>query len=153
MKKQVFTTLLTFIAIFTMAQTQWQYICPVPGSKYINPENAIAVRHGDVIDQTTIKADLFNVSASKSGKIKGIVKLSLDGRTLIFEPSKPFSYNEKIHVELNGGIKTTDGIELPELSFDFQVTPFDNTDMLNDFYQMENEIKSEFKSINFHDFS
>lgn len=150
MKNFTLALILAMITSLGFSQAQWNYVSPKPGSKFINPENTIAVRHGDVIDQTTIKAELFDVSASKSGKIKGEVKLSRDGRTLIFEPSKPFIYNEKIQVKLIVGVKTEGGLELPELTFDFQVTPFDNTEMLNDYYQIEyeKEIASEFKENN-----
>jgi|GEM_PF-292963 len=139
MKNFMLVILLTIITSLGFSQAQWNYISPEPGSKYINPENNIALRHGEVIDQTSIKSNLFTVIGSKQGKIQGNIKLSVDGRTLIFIPSSPFELDEKISVLAEGGIKTKTGLELPELSFDFKVKPIDNTRMLNTFYQHENE--------------
>lgn len=142
MKKLTLSTMLIFAALFSMAQAQWEYICPMPGSKYINPENAIALRHGEVIDQASVRSDIFSLQASKSGIIQGETKLSLDGKTLIFEPSKPYQLNEKIHVQVAAGLKTLSGQELPAMSFSFQVKPVDNLNMLTRYY-LEEEKKME----------
>jgi hypothetical protein len=137
LKKSMLVMIMFMIVSSVFAQAQWQYISPVPGSKFINPEQAIALRHGEILDLATVKADLFSITASRSGEISGNVKLSLDGRTLIFEPEKPFGLNENVSVHVAAGIKTSSGLELPELSFSFQVKPFDNSEMLNEYYLME----------------
>ena len=54
-----------------LAQTTWNYISPMPGSKYINPENAIAFRHGDVLEISSVRSNAITVTCSGRGEIGG----------------------------------------------------------------------------------
>ena len=53
-----------FLSAAVVAQSSWNYISPKPGSKYINPENTIAFRHGEVLDITSIRSDRITVNSS-----------------------------------------------------------------------------------------
>jgi hypothetical protein len=118
---------------------KFKYLSPKPGSKFINPENNIAFRHGDVLKATSVKNAFISVTGSLSGEISGEVILSKDAKTLIFYPAKPYKYGESIKVSIESGIKTETGITLEGTSFTFYVAGQDNKDLIEDFYRRESE--------------
>jgi hypothetical protein len=130
---------LLFLQSTLISQTGWNYVSPLPGSKYINPENNIAFRHGDVLDINSIRSADIRVRGSVRGNIPGSLTLSKDQRTLIFYPDKPFALKEKISVKLNRGIRTLSGLEMEEVEFSFKVKENDNLQMLIDFYASEDQ--------------
>jgi len=142
----VLTGTLLFICQTAAGQSsqfeKFNYISPVPGSKFINPENNIAFRHGDKLDHNSISNAMIEVEGTISGKISGHLKLSLDSRTLIFLPDTPFKYGEKITVKLSSGLKTIDGIELQEIEFSFYTMKSDNSLLLQKIIQ-EEELESD----------
>jgi hypothetical protein len=101
---------------------KYQFISPLPGSKLIMPENNIIIRHGDIIDATTIKEELIEVVGSISGVHSGEFFLSDDRRTLIFIPSIHFTPGEKVNVILYSGIYTANREMLGPISFDFHIS-------------------------------
>ncbi len=115
--------ILTSIAL--NAQSSWNYISPKPGSKMINQENNIAIRNGERLNLNTINNEIISVSGSQSGIIYGDLKLSVDHKTLIFNPTTKYKNNEKINVTLQPGISTESGRVLDGLSFSFSVKPID----------------------------
>ena len=114
----------------------WNYISPQAGSKFVNPENNIALRHGDVLDQSTVKSGIIEVNGSKSGKINGEVILSNDNRTLIFKPEKDYAYGEKVSVTLGSGISTGSGENLPGKQFSFYTAKQDNYELIKEHYKI-----------------
>jgi len=121
------------------SENSFNYISPVPGSKYINPENNIAFRNGDVLDMSSIRSSIISVTGLMRGEITGTLKLSNDSRTLIFIPDQPFAYNETITVNLKPGIQTESGLLMEGLEFNFHVKPADNSKLLHEHYQREYE--------------
>ena len=148
MKK--FTLLASLLIIFclsgqmTFGQSKsvekFKYISPKPGSKFVNPENNIAFRYGDILDASSVKNSLISLKGSLSGKISGKVKLSKDARTLIFIPDNPYQYKETITVCLLPGIATNTGLSLEGITFSFKVAEQDNTTLLKAFYKREMEL-------------
>ena len=126
-----------------LAQTSWNYISPKPGSKYINSENNIAFRHGDVLDLSSVKSDLITVRSDSKGEISGSFILSKDMRTLIFYPDQKFALKDKISVRLAKGIKTVSGLEMEAVDFNFYVKEVDNTQRLKDYYERQFNEESE----------
>lgn len=100
----------------------FQYISPIPGSRLILPENNIIIRHGEIIDESTIhRSDKIEVNGSLSGKHSGEFFLSTDLKTLIFKPNIPFSLEEEVTVKLSSGIMTIDGKLLLPIEFSFTI--------------------------------
>ena len=137
--KLISIVLFMFISCAIMAQTSWNYISPMPGSKYINPENAIAFRHGDVLDLSSVRSTVITVNSVNRGEISGNFILSKDMRTLIFYPDQDFDFKDKIHVTLEKGIRTESGLEMESVEFSFSVKEVDNTQMLIDFYEKQEQ--------------
>jgi len=126
--RKILLTLIVIILISinqSFAQNEWTYISPYPGSTYINPENNIAFRHGNVLDKKSINIEDIKVVGSLSGEISGILKLSTDMRTLIFCANEPFKYGEEIYATINPVIKTVNGLTLDKASTNFIIKPFD----------------------------
>jgi len=102
---------------------EYQFISPLPDSKQIMPESNIIIRHGEILDESSL--DGFNqleVIGSQSIKHNGELILSTDLKTLIFDPALLFTPGEEVTVEYNGGIKTLEGKELLPIEFSFKVS-------------------------------
>ncbi len=121
---------------------EFKYISPQPGSKFVNPQNTIVFRHGDKLDLSSIKSMMVKVTGSLSGEISGTIKLSKDGRSLIFKQNVPYQFKETITVELLQGIKTQSGVGLNGISFSFKIMDQDNSGLLKDFYKNEQKLEN-----------
>ncbi|MCK5838907.1 MAG: Ig-like domain-containing protein, partial [Bacteroidales bacterium] len=122
---------------------KFSYISPVPGSKFINPENNIALRYGDALDLSSIRSSMIAVKGSEKRKITGTLKLSKDSKTLIFLPDQPYNYNETIMATIEPGLMTKSGKIMEGVSFSFTTKPIDNLPLLNNYYQKEYEKEME----------
>lgn len=121
----------------------YSYISPAPGSEFIRPENNIVFRHGDILDESSIRENMISVSGSISGDITGKITLSEDSRTLIFIPEKKFAYGELIRVNMMEGVKTLTGERMEDISFGFRVMEKDNSNLLKKFYEKESRAEPE----------
>ena len=100
----------------------FNYISPVPGSKYIMPQSNIAIRHGDLIQVESMQNFSIRVIGSKSGKVTGKTILSDDLRTIIFKPDNSFAFGEEVQVIIYEGLKTITGLEFEQKEFAFTIT-------------------------------
>lgn len=117
--------LLQLASIAQSGNIQWvklNYISPVPGSKYIMPMNNIALRHGEPFDPVSLRSDLISVNNQRGESWPGKLVLSDDQRTIIFLPEKPYPMGEKIHAELQVGLRTISGKMVKPVSFEFEIT-------------------------------
>lgn len=105
-----------------LEKSNFKYISPAPDSKYIMPQNNIALRHGNKILINSLKNFEILVTGSLSGRIDGEIKLSSDGKTVIFNPNKPFQFSEKIQVKTSGIVKTHKGEHIQPVNFSFYIT-------------------------------
>ena len=101
---------------------KFNYISPVPGSKYIMPQNNIALRHGDPLQLESLQNFSIKVTGTESGRITGRIVLSDDLRTVIFKPDNSFAFGEEVQVIVYGGLKTKTGLMLEQVDFSFSVT-------------------------------
>jgi hypothetical protein len=102
--------------------TGFKYISPIPNSGYVSPYTNIIVRQGEIIDETTIKNNLINITGSSSGTHIGKVFLADDGKTIVFNPKNSFIEGETVAVDLESGIKTSSGKDVGMLSFNFYIS-------------------------------
>lgn len=102
---------------------EWTYRSPASGSRLISPSTTLALRHGDLIDPSSIGADLFYVMGDRSGAHKGEARLAADGRTLLFVPEQAFAEGETVTVEVAGGVRTVGGRTLPPTRYAFSTLP------------------------------
>lgn len=99
-----------------------KYISPKPGSRFVMPENNIALRHGDAFDRTSILSSIIEVKSVEGQIIEGSLKLSLDLKTLIYKPNIPFQLGETIYVKLLKGLKTVKNQNIQPIEFEFTIT-------------------------------
>ena len=86
---------------------KYQYIFPIQGSVQLHPEENIIIRHGELLDESSLNGiNQIEVIGSQGSKYNGKLILSTDLKTLIFDPVFPFTPGEEVTVEYNGGIKT-----------------------------------------------
>jgi hypothetical protein len=118
-------TLLAFVcaaAPVTAAVSDFAYLSPVPGSRMVSPENNVAIRPGVPLEPRSVSPALVSVSGSLSGAHAGRLRLSSDGRTLVFRPDVPFTTGETVRVRLASGLRARTGTALPSLDYSFQVS-------------------------------
>ena len=101
-----------------------EYISPVPGSSMHMPQTTIAVRTKGNIDPSSLSSSgIITVTGAVSGIHDGKLVLSDDGRTVIFAPAIPFTQGEAVTVNLNAGLRVTDGSGVLPTQFTFMITP------------------------------
>lgn len=123
-----FTTVLFigFIgAIFSMptAYGQFQYISPVAGSQYNNPETNIILKNGSEIDEKSLDPSLIAIQGSISGLHSCRIVLSDDGKTVVIYPNPQFAGSDQVTVTVKNGFRKKNGEVITGTSFDFLVHP------------------------------
>jgi len=111
-----------FIPIGINAQqgNTFQYVSPKPNSIMVSNETNIILRHIAKLQEPTIIQNLITVVGSVSGIHTGDFLLTDDDQTIVFNPHKPFAYNEVVNVSILRGIKTLTDSEVPDYSFSFK---------------------------------
>ena len=86
----------------TVLDMGYQYVDPRPESEYVAPESRLLIRLADdaVADLLNL-SDFVQVDGQESGLHRGDVKVASDGKTIVFEPRKPFTANEIVDVTLS----------------------------------------------------
>ncbi|RKY97628.1 MAG: hypothetical protein DRQ13_04450 [Ignavibacteriae bacterium] len=140
----ILTFMVTSGVIFAQQESAFQYVSPLPDSKLLSRETNIIFSHTDFIEQSSLNAeDLLQVIGSKSGKHLGDLILSDDGKTVVFNPYKPFAAGETVTVTLNQGIKTLYGKSLKPETFSFSITPLQEPIKLDPAIMLESGITTE----------
>ena len=110
---------IVFESIKAQSIRGFQYINPLPNSKYVSANSNIIIRQGDPISRSSIDDNLIEVLGTTSGIHKGKIVLAKDSRTLIFTPLIPFQPNEDVTVNFKKGLITVSGINTGSLEFKF----------------------------------
>src|SRR5450432_3650853 len=80
------------LSAFATSSEPFIYTNPVPSSALHKPETGIILRAGEAINAATIsKNGLFTVAGSISKNHSVTVALSEDGRSILVQPTTPFS--------------------------------------------------------------
>ena len=81
----------------------------------VSNETNIILRHANKLQESTIIQSLISVVGSESGIHTGDFLLTDDDQTIVFNPHKPFAYNEVVNVSVQRGIKTLTNFEVPRI--------------------------------------
>ena len=128
------TTILFIILLinkYAYSQDKFQYISPKNNAKLISLNSSIIAGAKEEIDFSNLPENIISVVGGKSGIHKVKIKLSNDGKTLIFTPIQKFEPNENVSVKINPGIKTIEGKEFSSISFNFATTPLTKAIIIN----------------------
>ena len=115
-----FSILFIPIGINAQQENAFQYVSPKPNSGMVSNETNIILRNAAKLQESTIIQSLISVVGSESGPHTGDFLLTDDDQTIVFNPHKPFAYNEVVNVSVQRGIKTLADFEVPEYSFSFK---------------------------------
>ncbi len=108
-----------------------EYYSPKNNSILVSLTTNIILKSTDYISTQSLSPQEFRVVGSESGSHPGVVKLSDDNKTILFNPDKPFDAGEEVSVSVLPGIKTTSGYGFSEFSFKFKTTPLTQKINLN----------------------
>ncbi len=101
----------------------FEYVSPRPGAKLVTRETTIIVRpYMDATVPGFERSLRFVVTGSASGSHTGRTVLSDDGRTVIFDPHRPFESGERVSVTIAAGNEMAGAVEADPFSFDFEIT-------------------------------
>jgi hypothetical protein len=105
MLKRFFTILIIFLSVLAAvarSDQYFQYIYPIPDSKYISTETTLIFRFNEkwqnVINPSILAID---VKGQKSGVHPGKIILADDQKTIIFKPFQKFALHETVFVEID----------------------------------------------------
>lgn len=120
LKFRLFITVLLFQT--TSIQAQFNYLNPLPNSKYHNTETSLAIKNGSFIDPTSIQTnDWLKISGSTSGIHQFIARLSDDKKTIIVKPVTVFNYGEKVTVVIQSLLRKESGEVIQGESYSFTI--------------------------------
>ena len=138
---QILAVMLLLVTIAATAQKKGDFIytSPKPGARFIQPEQTLLFKAGATFDESSAKPSMITLEGTKSGEISGMMKFSADGKTMLFDPSVSFKYDEKITVSVEAGIQTIDGKTLSKTSFSFRTAPADNEHLIKEYYKNQHE--------------
>jgi hypothetical protein len=115
---------LIFLLSRAFSSAPLQYLSPRPGAILVSPETNVIIRPGEPLDRSWINnSSLITVVGSTSGPHSGTMKLSDDGKTIVFNPRVRFTEGETVTVSLHGGLRTAAGKPIDHLEFTFVVSP------------------------------
>ena len=98
----------------------YAYVSPAPGSALHMPGTTIIVRPGGNVVPGSLRPGLIHASGSVSGDHDGTLRLSDDGKTVVFHPTDSFALGESVSCTIHAGIRTAEAGDLPAASFWFR---------------------------------
>ncbi len=111
--------------------TTVQYVSPEPDSKIVKAQTNIIIRVVGSLDTGLNKdSSLVIVYGSLSGRHFGVVSISDDNETILFNPDAPFTPGELVSVHLRAGILTREGFIVQPIVFSFTISPMSSQDQM-----------------------
>ncbi|MEO6168039.1 MAG: aryl-sulfate sulfotransferase [Chitinophagales bacterium] len=105
-----------------ISYAQFNYVSPVPGSKYHNPATNIILSNGADIDRQSISDNtLLQITGSISGNHRWKAGLSDDGKSVIIHPDPVFEYGENVSVTVHPKLRKEAGAAINGMSFSFEI--------------------------------
>ncbi len=120
-----FVTIIFFILFingYMFSQEHFQYISPINNANLVSLSTNIIAGTNEKIDASNLNPDLIKVTGAKSGVHNVTVKLSDDGKTIIFVPQTKFLPDEKVDVQIFQGIRTINGQSVLPFELTFNTT-------------------------------
>jgi len=114
--------------ILAQQESPYQYVSPKPNSILVSNETNIILSHETKLQESSIVQNLISVIGSVSGMHTGDFLLTDDDQTIVFNPHKPFTYNEVVTVSVQQGIKTSTDVELQDYAFSFETEKVEVTE-------------------------
>ncbi len=103
------------------AYGQYEYIYPSSGARNEMPQTQLIMRHGALMDPSSVRSDRVSIWGKKSGVVPARVVLSTDGVTICIQPLKAFAWSDTVFVQVAAGFRTMEGTVLRDTSWSFHV--------------------------------
>lgn len=98
------------------------YQSPLPNAHFVTPQTDIIVRYEQRLDPASLRqGGPMDVTGSISGRHAGEVRISGDGRTVLFDPAVEFAMGETVAVSTAQGFRTRDGRGVVQRQFAFHI--------------------------------
>lgn len=114
------------------------FLAPIPNSTLNQRETTITIRTKAILELKGISSSILTVNCSKSGIHTGTLVQSDDKEVIIFKPDIPFSYGEKVTVEVKEGIRAQNNTKLSPLTFSFFIKENDVKNRIEPLAKNEN---------------
>ena len=126
MLKRIPLFLFLFLELHVLYSQQpvFQFLSPLPGSRFNRRETTISIRYGPEISWTAPLAEsALQLSGSLSGQHEYSMVLSDDRRTIVVKPAQPFTLGETVTVRLDNQIRNAAGIPAEPFQYSFVISP------------------------------
>ena len=121
--KFIATSLVLVYTLVASDKKQYQYISPVPNSKYISPSTSIIIRFTQISPKDlTNLLSFIQIHGEVSGIHPGKTKIAKDGKTIIFRPDNNFTLGEEVHVVLSPKSKPSKKCNIEKLTYHFKIS-------------------------------
>src|SRR6185295_14696400 len=118
----IFLLIAALFSFTEMVSGQFVYLNPLPGSRYHNPQTTLAIKNGELMDESSVHSkDWISINGSKSGKHLWTARLSDDRKTIVVIPERDFVYGETVFVTIDSKLKKETGQKIEGKSFSFQI--------------------------------
>lgn len=122
MIRKCYNALLLTLVTCQLSFAQFNYISPLPNSRYHNPTTNIILKNGHLIDLASVAdKNLLSIDGSVSGNHTWSARLSGDQKTIIVKPKPAFEYGETVTVTVLPRLMRQDGIQVEGTTFSFQI--------------------------------
>ena len=142
MKLFRFFLFLLIIYPVTTIKSEIIYTDPVKNAKYVNINNSVVIGFDNKISTSAINYnESIIISGSSSGRHSGKLKITGEGKKLVFTPDVAFKYNETVTVKFEPAKFYSDGSVSEKLEYSFTTesfrTPGTGRIPVNDFYSYQ----------------
>ncbi|HBF87070.1 MAG TPA: hypothetical protein DDX39_00400 [Bacteroidales bacterium] len=120
MAYRIFVIIL-FLFTNSIVSAQYEFLSPIPNSRYHNIETNIIFRDGDLINPNSLNSNSFDIYSFSTGNHTAQITLSPDGKTVIINPDVDFNTDDKIYVSIQNIVRL-DGSVIDSLNFYFFTT-------------------------------
>ncbi|MBK6481653.1 MAG: aryl-sulfate sulfotransferase [Chitinophagaceae bacterium] len=122
MNPRIYISLLILFVAMHSVNAQFNYISPLPGSRYHNPTTNIILKNGQYLDKASVSnKELLQITGSLSGNHSWTARLSDDGKSVIVKPIPAFAYGETVSITIHSKLKRTDGNHVNGTHFSFEI--------------------------------
>ncbi len=117
-------------------QSNYIYICPVPGSDYINPQQKILLKATEPFNEFIPYDELIKIEGTIGGNYSFNVKLLDENKLISIQTERSFSYGEVINVKIDS-YRTHNGTSIEPLEISFKIKQADNLPLLKEYYRLQ----------------
>jgi hypothetical protein len=101
---------------------QFEYVNPLPGSGFHNPQTTILLKNGSNLNPESVSDYSFiKIKGSLSGNHSWSAKLSDDNKSVIVKPDQPFDWSETVYVEVLPVLQKDNNTIIDGMKFNFKI--------------------------------